>query len=76
MASLSYWLGTWVSGGPQDDLGPGETHNWFAWGFFDYGGAISLTAHPGRRCPRGASAGRGECFHGRRPWGPPLVLQR
>lgn len=46
MANVSYFFGSWVSGGPQDDLAPGEAHYWFAWGFFDYGGAISLTAHP------------------------------
>jgi hypothetical protein len=45
MANVSYWAGSWASGGDGDDLGPGESHNWIMWGF-DYGDAVSLSAHP------------------------------
>jgi hypothetical protein len=45
MATVNYWLGTWVSA-DEVGLGPGETHSWIAWGFFNYGDAISISAHP------------------------------
>lgn len=45
MANVRYWLGTWVSSGPANDLHPGEAHHWVSWGF-NYGDAMSLTAHP------------------------------
>ncbi|HKC24095.1 MAG TPA: hypothetical protein VKF32_05100 [Thermoanaerobaculia bacterium] len=45
MANVSYWLGTWLSAGPGDDLPPGATHDWIMWGF-GYGEAISVSAHP------------------------------
>jgi hypothetical protein len=45
MANVWYWSGSWTSGGDGDDLGPGETHDWIMWGY-NYGDAITLTAHP------------------------------
>jgi hypothetical protein len=45
LATVTYWFGWWVSAGVGDDLGPGETHNWIMWGF-NYGDALSLSAHP------------------------------
>jgi hypothetical protein len=44
MATVSHWFGSWVSGGPTDDLHPGQPHYWIFWGF-NYGDALSLSAH-------------------------------
>lgn len=45
MANVSYWFGSWTSGGEADDLAPGDVHNWIAWPY-DYGDAITVTATP------------------------------
>jgi hypothetical protein len=44
MANVSYWQGGWASGG-SDDLLPGQTHSWIAWGF-SASDVVSLTAQP------------------------------
>ena len=45
MATVSYWSGSWASAGPDDDLQPGEEHDWIMWGF-DISAAISITVQP------------------------------
>jgi hypothetical protein len=45
MANVVYWSGSWTSSGDDDDLYPGESHYWIAWGY-NYGDAITITAHP------------------------------
>ena len=44
MARVSYVFGSWQPADHDEVLGPGESHEWEAWGF-GYGDAISVTAH-------------------------------
>lgn len=51
MATLSYAFFHSVAIGPSYDIYPGDGHNWEMWGGgFNYGDAITVSAHPvGRR---------------------------
>ncbi len=45
MAHVNHWTGFWQSAGPNNDLLPGNTHQWIAWPI-NYGDALSVTASP------------------------------